>query len=291
MRSLKDVLQGMQLPGPRSTPSGTTTTPTGPRTTDSSPSDASGHLFLNQRPATADEANPLPDCPHCRGVGWVRRAVPVTDPRFPSVLAVCDCLAERQAERRWREGLDASNMGAGLARLRFDTFDAARQPVAYDLARAFAGAIADGQPTRWLALFGGTGTGKTMLLASICGELIQRGHRPVYWLVPDLVAHLQAGYGAGDFPARFDAVRDAEVLLLDEYDVGIGQDQGARERARDRDEKMFMLLNHRLNHALPTALATNARLEQFPPRTASRLSDASVVDAVAMRPGDYRLEK
>lgn len=201
---------------------------------------------------------------------------------------MCNCKVREIADKRWREGIAHSGMGAGLAEQTFANFKEPRQPVAYECALAFAEDPAD---SRWLALFGGTGTGKSHLLAAIANETITRGHLPLYWLVSDLVGYLQAGYGAGDFVERYERVKSCPILLLDEYDVGLGQDQGARERGRDRDEKMFGILNHRLNHKLPVALATNGRLEQFPPRLASRLSDASRVDAVTMRPGDFRLEK
>jgi DNA replication protein DnaC len=213
--------------------------------------------------------------------------VPVEHPDFGK-LELCSCKAEALAAKRWREGVALSGMGPGLAKQTFANFRDSRQPVAAELALEFA--LNDGQG-RWLAFLGGTGTGKSHLLAAICNEMIARGRQPLYWLVSDLVIYLQAGYSAGDFPERLARIKDADVLLLDEYDIGLGQDQGARERARDRDEKMFAILNHRLNHALPVALATNGRLEQFPPRLASRLSDATLVDAVTMRSGDYRLEK
>ncbi len=211
--------------------------------------------------------------------------MPVTSPLF-GTLTECACLVEARARRRWEEGIAASGMGAGLARQTFASFKRERQPVAYDAAWDFAQGNG-----RWLALLGTVGGGKSHLLAAIANDVIGRGGQPLYWLVADLVGYLQTGYSAGDFPARLERVKSCQWLLLDEYDVGLGRDNDARERARDRDEKMFMILNHRLNHALPVALATNGRLEQFPPRLASRLSDATLVDAVAMRPGDYRLEK
>jgi DNA replication protein DnaC len=234
-----------------------------------------------------DELGSAAPCPLCLGVGWLRRDVPVEHPDFGK-LEQCACLGEQLAAKRWREGVVLSGMGQGLARQTFGNFRRERQPVAYELALEF---VADLGARRWLAFLGGTGTGKSHLLAAICNGMIDLGRQPLYWLVSDLVIYLQAGYGAGDFPERLARIKDADVLLLDEYDIGLGQDQGARERARDRDEKMFSILNHRLNHALPVALATNGRLEQFPPRLASRLSDATLVDAVTMRSGDYRLEK
>lgn len=190
------------------------------------------------------------------------------------------------AEGRWREGIVASGMGPALARHTFRAFDGRRQPVALGAARAFAA-----DPRRWLLLMGSTGTGKTHLLCAVANQLIQEGRRPVYWLVADLVAWLQAGYSAGDFPDRLGRVKSCDVLLLDEYGLDLAEDDPARARARDRDEKMFMILNHRIGWELPVMLATNAKLAAFPPRIRSRLSDTALVDGIVMRPGDYRLER
>lgn len=209
----------------------------------------------------------------------------MTDPRF-GALVECHCTIDRREERIWREGIVAARMGPGLAAQTFANFVVQRQPVAHDTALAFAHGSG-----RFFAMFGSTGVGKSHLLAAIANHLIAAGRRPVYWLVADLVGYLQEGYSAGDFPARLEAVKETEVLLLDEYDVGVRQDDRGRNEARDRDEKMFMILNHRLNWKYPTALATNASLGQLPPRIMSRLSDPTLTDGVIMRPGDYRLER
>ncbi|MBV9358548.1 MAG: ATP-binding protein, partial [Chloroflexi bacterium] len=52
----------------------------------------------------------------------------------------------------------------------------------------------------------------------------------------------------------FDAVRNAPVLILDDY--------GAHSSTPWAEEKLFQLLNYRFNDRLPTVITTNLPLDQ-----------------------------
>lgn len=191
-------------------------------------------------------------------------------------LALCACARERLAERAWRDGLAASRMGPDLWEKTFAGFDRAQQPTAFAAAQAFTCSPDD----RWLALYGVVGCGKSHLLAAIANELIRAGRRPLYWTLPDLLAHLQAGYRDNSFDQRLAAICDADVLLLDEW--------GVEKLSDDKHEILYRVVNHRLTWRLPTALATNLKPHQFPARFRSRLGDPDRVIAVGMRRRDYR---
>jgi len=176
-------------------------------------------------------------------------------------------------------------MGPDLWDKTFGNFERDKQPSAYAAALAFASAcfekpLAVAPDVKWLALYGVTGCGKSHLLAAIAGDLIRRGRRPLYWTLPDLLAHLQAGYRDQSFDQRLEAILAADVLLLDEW--------GVEKLTDDKHEILYRIVSHRLTWRLPTAIATNLQPHQFPARFRSRLGDPERVVAVGMRRRDYR---
>lgn len=242
--------------------------------------------------ATTDRRTPGPSpdevgdgevCPLCRGAGFVRRGgIPPTDPAFGQIVP-CRCRIEASAERRWERARRQSGLYPDLYDQTFDTFDEARQPAGYAAALDFAGA-----PERhWLVLYGETGTGKSHLLAAIANHLLLADANPLYYVAPDLLAWVREGFGAAEGEPsaadRLNVVKEAAVLLLD--------DLGTEQETEWQRETVFALINHRLAWRLPTAITTNQRPEDFPPRIASRLQDQARVRVVRMRAGDYRLSR
>ena len=144
-------------------------------------------------------------------------------------------------------------------------------------------------PRGWLVLLGPCGCGKTHLLLAIGNELLGRKEPVpvVYANAPDLLDWLKAtfhGNGAGDtYDERFQMLRTVDVLLLD--------DLGAESPTPWAMEKLYQLLDYRHLNELPTVIASNLTLEEFPRRVASRLCDRSVVRVVAITSGDYRERK
>jgi DNA replication protein DnaC len=158
----------------------------------------------------------------------------------------------------------------------FGNFRQDRQPDAYAAAAAFAC-----EPARsWLVLEGAVGTGKTHLLAAIVNRLLTSAWHPVYAVMPDLLRHLREGFDSGDHAQRWRDVKEAEVLLLDDY--------GAEQQTDWGNETLFVLLDYRWAMALPTVVATNLKPADMPPRIASRLHDLARSRVVRMRGGDYR---
>jgi DNA replication protein DnaC len=162
------------------------------------------------------------ECPLCGGLGFVREDVPVGHPHFGKVFP-CRCkLAEIEQQRLQR--LRALSNLEHLARMTFDTF----VPDGYGLApekatnlrQAYTEAwqYAD-KPAGWLILLGGYGSGKTHLAAAIANRVIEGGQAVLFVVVPDLLDHLRATYGPDSpvsYDARFDEVRNAPLLILDD---------------------------------------------------------------------------
>lgn len=142
-------------------------------------------------------------------------------------------------------------------------------------------AWASGEGLPWVLLYGTTGTGKTHLLGAALNLLRQRGMSPIYVVAPSLLDHIRDGYEAGDYGARFTAIVRTPVLLLD--------DLGAEARTSWSEQALFMLLDYRYRHRLPTAVASNLVPGDLEPRIASRLQDSALSTVVRMVGPDYRI--
>ncbi len=228
-----------------------------------------------------------PNCARCGGVGWLRHDVPVGHPDFGKAFP-CDCIADELAARRLSSVRQASNIAA-LDAMTFDSFrlDApGNSPealgslkTAFEAARRFAAA-----PGGWLVFHGGYGCGKTHLAAAIVNARLREGAPAVFIAVPDLLDHLRASYGAGEdgegFEARFESIRGAPLLVLD--------DLGTEAPTPWAAEKLFQLFNHRYNAQLPTVITTNQDLEALDERLRSRLGHVGLVRPFEIRALDYR---
>ena len=190
-----------------------------------------------------------------------------------------------------------------LKRMTFETFDANGAPssthndkaslsVALAAAREFAK-----QPDRWLFLHGPTGVGKTHLAVAISSAMQNSGSEVMFWPVPELLDRLRRTYSASsetDFYEIFDAVRNADTLVLDEFGQPNPTDWVL--------EKLYQLVRYRHDRRMPTVItsqfilwpgADNSEWLSVKDRLlwesiCSRLSDSSVVTERLMAAPDYR---
>jgi DNA replication protein DnaC len=146
----------------------------------------------------------------------------------------------------------------GLNNCRFETFVyAGNQTLSGALRAALTFAA---QPHGWLVLTGGVGCGKTHLAAAIKNERDEHGLQTLFKTAPDLLDYLRATYAPDSnvtYDRGFDAIRNAEVLILDDY--------GAHSSTPWAEEKLFQLLNYRFNGRLPTVITTNQPLDRSAP--------------------------
>jgi len=227
-----------------------------------------------------------PDCPICGGVGWLRHDVPVGHADFGQAYP-CECIADRVSERRLA-ALRQESQQASLGDMLFETFNVNAPGNSPEARRSLAKALEAAQayardPEGWLVLRGSYGCGKTHLAAAIANERMQRGSSALFVVVPDLLDQLRAGYGGdGDlgFESRFEAVRNAPMLILD--------DLGTQAPTAWAAEKLFQILNYRYNAKLPTVVTTNRELEELDERLRSRLGHWGVVRVVEIKALDYR---
>jgi len=212
--------------------------------------------------------------------------VPPGHPDFGRAVP-CQCKAKEKEEQRLQDLLQASNLGL-LTRMTFDTFvpeGHGLNPQAQDnLRKAYEKALQYAQePQGWLILKGSYGCGKTHLAAAIANYQVQRGRPVLFVVVPDLLDHLRATFAPGSastFDKRFEAVRTAPLLILD--------DLGAHSSTPWAQEKLYQILNYRYNAQLPTVISTNCELEDLDPRLRSRLAELEWSAQVQILAPDYR---
>ena len=159
--------------------------------------------------------------------------------------------------RSWDSPIVAALLGEwarGLQQQRFETFETPTVSLERDAEAAWQFAE---KPEGWLVLVGQVGAGKTHLAAAIKNYRDEHGEPTLFMTVPDLLDYLRATYAPSSdvtYDRGFDAVRNAPVLILDDY--------GAHSSTPWAEEKLFQLLNYRFNDRLPTVITTNLPLDQ-----------------------------
>ena len=144
----------------------------------------------------------------------------------------------------------------GLGNCTFATFDYRSHPSLQEAAEAASAFAAD--PRGWLVLSGPVGCGKTHLAAAIKNERDGHDLQTLFKTAPDLLDYLRATYAPDShvtYDRGFDAIRNAEVLILDDY--------GAHSSTPWAEEKLFQLLNYRFNARLATVITTNQPLDRI----------------------------
>ncbi len=139
-------------------------------------------------------------------------------------------------------------------------------------ARDFTRRYIDNPHTDGLLLTGQVGSGKTFLACCIANTLLARGKTLLFIVVPDLLDQIKATYDAKSENSvteseLLDTAREVPLLILD--------DLGAHNYTNWTRNKIFSIINHRLNYLLPTVITTNINLEDLEQflgdRTTSRI--------------------
>jgi DNA replication protein DnaC len=219
-----------------------------------------------------EETESSPDCPVCKGAGFVHPLLPNGKPDYGQVVA-CRCTQQEIGKERQSRLQRYSNLGL-LTRFTFDQLtpqgrsgspsNQEQFQHAYAAAKTFAA-----EPKGWLILGGPSGSGKTHLAAAIVNERLDQGQPAFYITTPDLLDHLRSAYNPGDempYDEFFSQVRNAPLLVLD--DLGV---QSSTPWAR---EKLDQLLTYRFNRELPTVVVTIIPVEDLDDRLRTRLTDS-----------------
>ena len=211
-------------------------------------------------------------CPICKGFGWVSKRVPVGHPDFGEAFP-CRCQNTKDSSARAEALLRYSNLGP-LARVNFSATRSegplpdvgSRQmfQTALEAATEYAE-----HPGGWLTFAGPSGCGKTHLAVAIANRCIELGQTTFFIVVSDLLDHLRSTYSPDNpisYDELFNQVREVPLLVLD--DLG---NQSATPWAA---EKLFQVLNHRFNAALPTVITVRGPMHQLEDGLRSRIESA-----------------
>ena len=218
-------------------------------------------------------------CHQCNGSGWATHSAHSGPPDFgPAVPCVCqethDSTTRAAALRRY------SNLGA-LARISFANTDLEGPLPDVPSHQLFAEGMTAAakfaeDPNGWLVLTGPSASGKTHLAVAIANRCIERNQTVFFIVAADLLDHLRAAYSP-DSPVSYDElfeqVRNVPVLILDDLSL-----TNATPWAQ---EKLFQVINHRYNNALPTVVTVRGPLQRLDDGLRTRLEGADGTASVA----------
>lgn len=194
----------------------------------------------------------------------------------------CSCMQQKKMENQFRH----ARMARGLLNCRFENFrqDYYRSLNSQDksfienASKAFKASQDFVQQClvepRGLGLLfiGPVGSGKTFLAASIANALMEKEKKVLFLVVPDLLDELRATYKTEvNEIDLLDAAREIPILILD--------DLGAHNYTDWTRNRIYSIINYRLNEELPTVITSNLSLEEMEEylgaRTTSRLIQSS----------------
>ncbi|BAF59191.1 MAG: ATP-binding protein [Pelotomaculum sp.] len=198
----------------------------------------------------------------------------------------CSCVKKRAAEKLLRSScLTGKLQNCTLNRFSFKYYakdcldpetgmsylEMAR--LAYQAAKDFIRDFMENPCTDGLLFTGQVGSGKTFLACCIANALLDSGQPVLFTVVPDLLDQIRSTYDparSADEVTEFDileAARQVPLLILD--------DLGAHNYTEWTRNKIYSIINYRLNNRLPLIVTTNIKLddleEYLGERTTSRL--------------------
>ena len=225
---------------------------------------------LEQNGFAADYTAPHYECAACGDTGYVD-------------YKMCDCMRKKLI----LAGYASSGIGTLIQTQSFDNFSLdyyKNDRMTYLLmqnnferAKQYAATFHPAKSDN-LAMFGGTGLGKTHLSTAIAREVIDGGWDVVYVSCVDMFAD----YEAQRFGNSTGTPTGADLSRYTECDLLIIDDLGTEQTNQFTTSCLYGLLNTRLNRRLPVILSTNLETDEFRKRYWDRITSRVLGNFVIM---------
>ncbi|AEG60104.1 ATP-binding protein [Desulforamulus ruminis] len=181
----------------------------------------------------------------------------------------CSCMAQKSLANKFKNcQIPKAMLGHSFDRFNFKYYsNSLKEPNSqrtyleiaqktFHYAREFARSFIRGEETEGLLIQGPVGSGKTFLACCIANFILQNCEKPILFIiVPDLLEKIKASYANPAYLAEHILVEAAsEVPLL------IMDDLGAHNYTEWTQNKIYNIINYRVNNQLPTVITTNLDL-------------------------------
>ncbi|MHB8074803.1 ATP-binding protein [Desulfosporosinus fructosivorans] len=207
----------------------------------------------------------------------------------------CSCMQTRKLENQFRNArISRELMKCRLDKFRFDYYtpeskDKSHREAALralNASKSFVNECKHNPHTLGILFTGPVGSGKTFLAASIANELMEAQLQVLFLVVPDLLDELRATYKSEiNEMDLLDSARTIPFLILD--------DLGAHNYTDWTRNRIYSIINYRMNELLPTIITSNLSLEEMEDyiglRTTSRIIQSSRIFRLTVEQ-DIRLQ-
>lgn len=200
-------------------------------------------------------------CSDCVGIANCSQPInghyPTVRPHLGSLrLSYTPC--EYYKSRLYLKHIENFHMPKSMANANFQTLHAeANRETLFYLAAEFVNNYSKDKYKKGMYLYGSMGSGKTYAMCAIANELAKKGVGCAIVYFPELIAEIKANFNTvngGD--NTVEKLKNVPILMLD--DIG-----SESVTSWMRDEVLGRILNHRMNHELPTFFTSNFNFEQL----------------------------
>ncbi|HHV65505.1 MAG TPA: ATP-binding protein [Peptococcaceae bacterium] len=190
----------------------------------------------------------------------------------------CSCMEQKRIENNFKSArlprelqkclFDKFNLDYYCTSANREYYENAKR--ALNAAQTFVKNVLNNPHELGLLFTGSVGSGKTFLAAAIANALLAQQKQLLFLVVPDLLDELRATFSNKTDTTEFDLLdiaRTIPILILD--------DLGAYNYTEWSRNRLYSILNYRMNEQLPTIITTNLDFEEIEQylgeRTCSRL--------------------
>jgi len=193
----------------------------------------------------------------------------------------CICMQTRKLENQFRNArISRDLMKCRLEKFRLDFYLADKRDSSHreaatralNASKSFVEECKVNPHTLGMLFTGPVGSGKTFLAASIANELMDAQLQVLFLVVPDLLDELRATYKSEiNEMDLLDTARMIPFLILD--------DLGAHNYTDWSRNRIYSIINYRMNELLPTIITSNLEINEMDDligmRTTSRIIQSS----------------